>query len=85
MGGTSRGVMGLMWLLTAVLACAGTLVIYVRGWSHICSSCYLPKFLLRGVLDAGKHGFLYGPRLTVYFFVHNVKLAGSKGCPEVVL
>ena len=31
MGGTSRGVMGLMCLLAAVLACAGTLVMYVRA------------------------------------------------------
>ena len=29
--GASRGVMGLMWLLAVVLACAGTLVMHVRA------------------------------------------------------
>ena len=61
----------LCWLALECYAC--------KSWSHICSSWYLPKFLLRGVLDADKHGFLYGPRLTVHFFMHNIKLVGVQG------
>ena len=30
-GGASRGVMGLLWLLAAVLACVGMLVMHVRA------------------------------------------------------
>ena len=26
-----------------------------------------------------KHGFLYGPRLTVHLLMHNVKLVGVQG------
>ena len=50
-----------------------------RSWSHMCSSWYLPRFLLRGVLDADKHGFLNSPGLAVYFFVDNAELVGIHG------
>ena len=50
-----------------------------KSWSHICGSWYLPKFLLRGVLNTDKHGFLYGPRLTVHLLMHNIKLVGVQG------
>ena len=47
-----------------------------RSWSHMCSSWYFPRFLLRGVLNTDEHGFLDGPGLAVYLLVYNVKLVG---------
>ena len=39
----------------------------------------MPRFLLRGVLDADEHGFLNSPGLPVYFFVDNAELVGIYG------
>ena len=36
----------------------------------------MAKFLLRGVLNADEHGFLYGPRLTVNLLMHNIEMIG---------
>ena len=48
-----------------------------RSWSHMCSSWYLPRFLLSGrVMNMDKHSFLDCPGLAVYFLVNNVKLVG---------
>ena len=84
-GGTSREVMGLMWLLAAVLVCAGTLVMHVRAGPIYAAVGTCPNFCLGVVLNADEHGFLYSPGLTVNLFMHNIKLVGSKGCPEVAL
>ena len=70
--------MGLMWLLAAVLACTGTLVMNVRAGPIYVAVGTCPSFCW-GVLNADEHGFLYGPRLTVHLFMYNVKLVGLQG------
>ena len=71
--------MGLMWLLDVVFACTGMLVMHVRAGPiyAVVGTCQVS---VEGrVLDVDKHGLLYGPRLTVHFFMHNVKLVGVQG------
>ena len=43
-GVASRGVMGLLWLLAAVLACAGTLVMCVRAGPIYAAVVTCPSF-----------------------------------------
>ena len=56
--------------------------------SQLCGSWYLPRFLLRGVIEADKHGLLYGPGdalgLPIYYG-EAVKFDGMPCCVSMII
>ena len=73
--GVPVGGVGLMYMVGCYVGFGWNTGEDCRRWSHICCNWYLPMLRLRGVLYMDKHGFLYGPGLIVYFFMHDVEFS----------